>query len=242
MNVQPLPVEKRIPMNCTVCGSDSFAQKDVLWPDLVSAWQLAPDEAAYINRQQGFHCLQCGNNLRMMALAAAIVRAMGFAGTLAQMCMPSSPMRVLEINTAGLLTQFLKKLPGHALVEYPEFDMMNLALASESYDLVVHSDSLEHVTDPVKGLAECRRVLREAGHCVFTIPVVVGRMSRSREGLPPSHHGQASTATDDQLVRTEFGADAWQFVLRAGFSSCEIVSLEYPAGLAFIATREASPA
>jgi SAM-dependent methyltransferase len=223
--------------SCAVCGSTEFAFKEVLWPELVRAWDLSEKEAAYINRQQGLHCTACGNNLRMIGLADAILRSAGFRGTLAKWCESPAPLRILEINTAGFLTSFLRRMPGHRLVEYPAFDMMKLDIEADSQDLVVHSDSLEHVPDPVKGLSECRRVLRQGGRCIFTVPVVVDRMSRSRAGLPPSYHGDAAIAAEDQLVHTEFGADTWQYVLRAGFGSCEIVALEYPAGLTFIATK-----
>jgi len=226
-----------MPVACPACGSREFGERKVLWPELVRAWELTSEEEAYVNRQQGVYCKGCGNNLRMMGLAGAITRAVGFAGTLAELCESGPALRVLEINTAGFLTQFLRRLPGHRLVEYPSFDMMDLRIDAESQDLVVHSDSLEHVADPVRGLAECRRVLRTGGRCIFTIPVIVGRMTRSREGLPPIHHGNAASATDDQLVRSEFGADAWQYVLRAGFASCEIVPFDYPAAFTFVALR-----
>jgi len=237
MTVNEPAIAERIAMPCAVCGSTDFAAKAVLWPALVRAWELSEEEAAYINRQQGVHCRQCGNNLRMIALAAALVRSLGFDGTLAELCELRPPVRILEINTAGFLTPFLRKLPGHRLVEYPRFDMMSLDIETGSFDVVIHSDSLEHVSDPLQGLAECRRVLRDGGRCVFTVPLVVGRMTRSRQGLAPIHHGQAATATDDQLVRTEFGADTWQYVLRAGFSACEIVALEYPAAITFVALK-----
>ena len=60
-------------------------------------------------------------------------------------------------------------------------------------------------------------------------------MSRSREGLPPSHHGQSSTNSDDWLVQTEFGADAWTYVLRAGFTNVTFRALDYPTAYALIA-------
>lgn len=220
---------------CAACGATDYAYRAVLWPDLVKAWDLGPDDEACINRQQGLHCRACGNNLRMISLAAGLLRALGAAGTLEAFCRGRPALRLLEINTAGFLTPFLRELPGHRLVEFPAFDMMALGLDDGSFDVVVHSDSLEHVPDPVRGLAECRRVLRPGGLCVFTVPIVVGRLTRSREGLPPSHHGQASTATDDQLVRTEFGADYWKYVLEAGFDSCETYAYEYPAALVAIA-------
>jgi SAM-dependent methyltransferase len=113
--------------------------------------------------------------------------------------------------------------------------MMALDIASGSYDMVIHSDSLEHVADPARGLAECRRVLAPDGRCLFTVPLLVSRLTRSREGLPRVYHGDPGTETDDQLVRTEFGADAWCFALAAGFGACEIVALEYPAAVTLVA-------
>ena len=40
----------------------------------------------------------------------------------------------------------------------------------ETFDLVVHSDTLEHVPDPVRGLAECRRVLKPHGLLILETP------------------------------------------------------------------------
>ena len=115
--------------------------------------------------------------------------------------------------------------------------MLNLDIESETVDLIVHSDTLEHVPNPQSALSECRRILRSNGKCIFTVPIIVDRMTRSRAGLPQSHHGQSGVTTDDQVVCTEFGADIWQAVLKAGFCSCEIFSLEYPAALAIIARK-----
>ena len=222
---------------CAVCGSKALVPRDVLWPELTRAWELSEDEERYVNRQQGLHCERCKNNLRMIGLGAAITRAAGFPGTLADFCDSDSPIRILEVNTAGFLTQFLRRLPHHRVVEYPAFDMMALDLPSGGYDLVVHSDSLEHVADPVRGLAECRRVLRAGGQCLFTVPIVVGRLTRSRDGLARVYHGYPGCETEDQLVRTEFGADAWRFALEAGFRSCEIEAFEYPAALTLAARK-----
>jgi SAM-dependent methyltransferase len=224
-------------MICAACGSQTFASKEVLWQELIDAWQLSVDEARYINRQQGYHCQSCGNNLRSIGLAKTILRTYSYNGNLSEFCDSRPDLDVLEINTAGGLTQFLQKLPKHKLIEYPKFDMMNLDLESERFDIVVHSDSLEHVPFPARALSECRRVLRTGGICTFTVPLIVGRMSRSRQGLAPSYHGGPQTEDDDQIVHSEFGVDVWKYVLEAGFTSCEMVALEYPSAITIIAKK-----
>lgn len=229
------------PMNglhfCPVCGGTTFTSADVLWPELISAWQLSPPEVGYINRQQGTCCGTCGNNLRAMSLAAAIMDEFAFKGTFSEFCAGGLPLRILEINPAANLTGFLRHLSGHTLVEYPDFDMQDLAIPSGSYDLVIHSDTLEHVPNPVRGMAECHRILKSGGKCIFTIPVIVDRMSRNRAGLVPSYHGRSGAPANDQVVHTEFGADFWKMVIDAGFKHCGLYSFEYPSALAVIARK-----
>ncbi|MBC7962535.1 MAG: methyltransferase domain-containing protein [Steroidobacteraceae bacterium] len=222
---------------CPVCGNSEFNYAPVLWNDLISEWQLAENEVKYIDRQQGFFCVGCGNNLRSMALADAILRAYNFSGSLEQFVESDSAktLMVLEINEAGGLTPVLKKLPNHRLVCYPEHDMTCLSFESATFDLVLHSDTLEHVYNPVAGLSECCRVLANNGHCIFTIPVIVDRFTRSRAGLSPSYHGSPTESGGNLLVQTEYGVDMWKDVLLAGFSSITVHCLEYPAGLALIA-------
>jgi ubiquinone/menaquinone biosynthesis C-methylase UbiE len=115
--------------------------------------------------------------------------------------------------------------------------MMLVNFPPKSFDLVVHSDTLEHVADPLAGLRECRRLVDEDGAVIFTVPTVIGRLSRSRAGLPASYHGQADSADPTMRVHTEFGSDAWTYVIRAGFESCELLTLRFPSGLAMIARQ-----
>lgn len=229
---------------CEVCGGRSLVDRAVLWPALVEAWQLTAAEVALVDVQQGTHCTACGANVRSIALARAIMRwAAGGLGVpvatfAAFVEFPAvASLRVLEINHAGTLYPYLARLPRHQLVLYPEHDMMRLTFADSSHDLIVHSDTLEHVSDPVQGLRECYRVLAPGGAVVFTVPILPARLTRNRRGLPPSYHGQESTDESALLVHTEFGADAWTMVLEAGFSSCEVVPFRYPSGLALIARR-----
>lgn len=207
-----------------------------MWPELISQWELGPEEVAYTERQQALMCTACGSNLRSMTLAKAIMRRYEFPGLFGTFVVTpqASALRVLEINEAGTLTPFLQQMPGHLIVRYPQSDMTRLAFADGSFDLVVHSDTLEHVPDPVLGLSECRRVLKPGGACAFTVPIVVDRLSRSRRGLPPSYHGSPDNP-GDCLVHMEYGADAWRHVFMAGFGECRIVSFDHPAAHALVA-------
>jgi 2-polyprenyl-3-methyl-5-hydroxy-6-metoxy-1,4-benzoquinol methylase len=229
---------------CVCCGSTRFDQQAVLWPALVAEWRLAPAERDYIDRREGRRCADCGCNLRSQALAQAILDLHGVAETLRAFCDgPGQALRVLEINEAGGLTPFLARIPGHRLAKYPEVDLHALPFAEGSFDLVVHSDTLEHVARPVVALAECRRVLAPGGACAFTVPIIVDRLSLSREGMPPSFHANEGERDPAMRVRTEYGADAWRQVIEAGFPECRLVALEHPAAIALLGVtrREAAP-
>jgi hypothetical protein len=58
-------------------------------------------------------------------------------------------------------------------------------------------------------------------------------MSRSRTGLPPSYHGNPSVSATDFVVQTEYGADAWQHPMIAGFDAVTIHTVDFPTATAF---------
>jgi SAM-dependent methyltransferase len=238
MKIHPLPGGQ--PDQCSVCGAAEFTYQDVLWQELIDEWELTAAEAAYVNVQQGFACAACKANLRTMTLARGICRSQQWTGTLEEWLATERAQRIqlLEINEAFTLGKHWKELPGYCIVHYPRVDMRALPFAEATFDLVVHSDTLEHVDGPVPALAECRRVLRPGGILAFTVPAVVGRLSRSRQSLPPSYHGRAGDNLEDYRVSTEFGADVWTTVMEAGFSNCTLVTLVYPASVAIVAQRE----
>ena len=223
-----------LPVRCPCCWGRKLTQTDVLWPELIRAWQLRPYEVDYIGTQQGLVCGRCGSNLRTMTLAVAVMRGRQHLPLRVWLAMRPW-VRILEINGAGALTQFLDRHLHHTLTSYPEVSMECLPFADRSFDLVIHSDTLEHVNHPIAGLRECHRVLKPGGRVCYTVPIVVDRLTRERRGLPPSYHGVEGAA--EHLVVTEYGADAWRQLFEAGFGSLALYALGYPAGLALTGRR-----
>lgn len=221
-------------MRCSVCGGEEFRFSAVLWPDLINGWRLSPEEVGYINRQQGGRCVKCGNNLRSIALAKAILVACGSSLDFNTFVAPRE-LRVLELNKAGTLHPWLSKISGHVFGAYPDVDMHALPFPASTFDIVVHSDTLEHVPNPIHALAECRRVLKPGGALCYTVPIVVGRMTADCTGVRPTYHGAPNTTPEDYRVVTEFGADAWTLPMKAGFSRVEMVGFEYPSAVAILA-------
>ncbi|MGV1867583.1 MULTISPECIES: class I SAM-dependent methyltransferase [unclassified Rhizobium] len=224
-------------ISCSVCGEKEFRFSPCLWDGLVDEWQISPEERHYIDRQQGEQCAACGSNLRSIALADALRNTFSTDQTL-NLFLTTSPaldLTVLEINEAGALHRQLALLPGHVFAEYPDIDMHALPYAAGTFDVVIHSDTLEHVQNPVHALGECRRVLKPGGALCFTVPIIIGRMTRTRDGLRPSYHGDPTKSASDYLVHTEYGADAWTHLIQAGFSQIRMFCVEYPSAISFAA-------
>lgn len=224
---------------CPVCAGTEFVSRQVLWPDLINAWRLSDEETAYINEQQATTCTSCGSNVRSMALAIALREFLDGGKTLKSIVENprSQRTRLLEVNEAGTLHQHLAKLSGHQFASYPEHDLTNLSFSDATFDAVVHSDTLEHIPNPELALKECWRVLKPGGALLFTVPVILGRLTRSTRGLPKSFHGSPEDVREDMAVHTEYGADVWTSVMRAGFRRCEFFSFRFPAGLSMLARK-----
>ena len=225
---------------CPVCGQREFNFKKILWRELVEEWELGPHEAAYIDLQQGFRCVNCKNNLRSMTLAAAVTRAFGFNGNFEDFCRSNAQIRalsVIEVNAAGTLSRYLEILPRHALHCFPQLDLQQMRFENDSIDVMIHSDTLEHVPDSKAALRESNRVLKPGGRLFYTVPIVVDRMTRTRHGLPPSYHGRPDVPRTDYAVQTEYGANFWCEIFEAGFQQVALTSLIFPASVAIAVTK-----
>jgi SAM-dependent methyltransferase len=214
-------------------------QSLVLEDELIGDWGLSQNEVDYINRQQGFACLHCGNNLRANVLAKGLGSELGNFNSLDEIAHSGKfdHIKILEINECHKLTKHLDKFPNHILIEFPEYDIHNLKLEDKEWDFVIHSDTLEHLEDPLKALRECHRILKPTGKLLFTTPIIVDRISRNRKGLSTSYHGDYKKHDPGMLVHTEFGVDIWTMIAEAGFTQIKFTFLNFPAGIAITAWK-----
>jgi GT2 family glycosyltransferase len=111
-------------------------------------------------------------------------------------------------------------------------DIEKLALATESQDLILSCDVLEHVNEPEAALRELARVLRPGGHLLFTVPFMWHaeqnrRRSRAGNGtiehyVTPSYHGNPMDPAGS-LAYFDYGWELLDWVRRAGFREVSLI-------------------
>jgi SAM-dependent methyltransferase len=213
---------------CSVCGADTrFVFNSWVLPrSAPDEW--GPDWVEAFARRETMLCGRCSSSLRVRRIADVLLEHYASAATsIAELVREPGFRRleIAEINAVGSMHQFLARLPRLRWSEYGEGgeDLQALSYANESLDLVLTSETLEHVPDWRRALAETRRVLRPQGRHVFTVPLVPGREQTTDVSGCGWHHGRGSGpwglvgAHRDMLVRTAFGRDVDDELRRAGF-------------------------
>jgi SAM-dependent methyltransferase len=236
--------------DCSVCGRRGrFAFNSWILPaDLKRDLGDARLVDAFVARES-LLCRGCGANLRIRRIADVLLEHYAHgARTLVELLeeRPFRSLAVAEINRVGSIHPLLAVHPG---LVYSEFrpgakpgalvdgvrneDVCRLTYADASFDLVLTSDTLEHVPDLGSALGETRRILAPGGRHVFTVPVVPSRRSSVRRATlaedgsvvhraPPRHHARGSGPLGlvgrraDQLVFTDVGMDIADAMRAAG--------------------------
>lgn len=210
---------------CSVCGSTTrFVRNSWVMPrDLARTW---PPE--FVDRESLF-CSTCGSSRRVRRIADVLIRIYGQQATSVAELVEETAFRglqVAELNSIGRMHPFLAALPRLTYAEYPEEDVTALSFPDRTFDLVLTSDTMEHVADPMAGFREIHRVLRPGGRHVFTVPVDPRRATTSpREGLEPQHHGRGGgpfalvTRRSDMLAYTDFGTDVPDLLKPLGYDT-----------------------
>ena len=247
---------------CSVCGNDSrFSYNSwAIDPSLLRGWEGENINAAYLYRESMF-CSNCNSNYRVRRLAKELVNRFAPECTSLEQLMnePSfSELKILEVNEIGSFGSFhaiLKKHPSVITTRYVPGgafgstldgssiqDFEALTFEDDSFDLIIHSEVLEHIPRLEKAKSEMYRTLKPGGDCMFTIPVNLNipntftRAEFSPEGMrinlhDPLFHGRGGgpfrllPARDDYLEITSFGSDATSVL---GTSAVTVVALSDP--------------
>lgn len=246
-------MSSQILASCNVCGTKNSKWKlqKIISDDLARTWKLHPHERLLFDLRESSFCSFCGNSARNRIFAQAIMSVIPFpkAHTFSQWVQYANKkkLRVAEINACGKLHKYLSKIDGLVYSEYPserllprlyyalrnvrKEDITNLSYQDNSFDLVVHTEVLEHIDDVELAISECRRILKPDGVCLFTIPYIPKRktikraMRNARTGAivhkkPASFHGLDQRS--DNLVWWEFGGDfATKYTCHIVFSDLE---------------------
>jgi SAM-dependent methyltransferase len=233
---------------CNVCGRfrPMLYRRRWIPRRLENLWGLTPSLAAALARKESCECAHCGAKLRGRRLAQVLL-SLYPAGTPAAAAQALArwvdqpeiqALRVAEINRIDGLHQQLLRLPQFSCSDYEtgpnpgttgevarSEDLTRLSYRDRAFDLVLTSETLEHVPDLDSALREILRVLAPGGRHVFTVPVMPGvaeSFARSimlpdgsiQERAPRICHPGGDWGYP---VFTEFGADLPALLKRAGF-------------------------
>lgn len=178
----------------------------------------------------GVRCVRCGASVVHMALGWALRDTVGDLRQLA----------ACEFSARGPLVTWLRRTTGSlACSEYfagvapgTEHDgvrcedMQRLSYADASFDLITHTEVLEHVADDARALREMHRVLRPGGWMIFSVPTHEGASTVERAILrdgviehlrPPIYHTDPLRGAAGVLAFRDYGLDLLERVRTAGF-------------------------
>jgi SAM-dependent methyltransferase len=187
--------------------------------EAMRAWPYHPEVIAATATRENYFCAWCRRNWRMRQLGAAVWPHLAGAD-------------VYEPATHGVLARRLHRLarsyvvseyfdgaqPGDVRDGVQHQDLQRLTFDDARFDLVITSEVFEHVADPWQGFRQVRRVLRQGGRHLFTVPSIPGTATQSRQGRPPVVHGDP-VHPEGALVVTDFGDDLPTLLTPLGFET-----------------------
>ncbi len=209
------------PRYCFNCGvAAPYRRVHPIDEALRRTWGLSDTLTDLFNRREGTICSSCGVNLRGQGLAKAILESKyGFGETSLKAWVRAANahrLAVCELNQCHELHHTLTDLHNLTYAEYGTDNQQNIeemTYGSGVFDLLLHSETIEHVNDAARAAEECRRVIEPEGLVLFTTPVIWNRKTRRRASsngdgiqhiLEPSYH---AVRTPDYLVFHEYGRD-----------------------------------
>jgi SAM-dependent methyltransferase len=233
---------------CDACGRFApwLYRRGVVPPKLEHLWGLSPRLAEALARKESLDCAWCGAKLRARRLSRVLLNLYPVGdppGRLRSVAdwvrsPEAGSLRIAEINRIEGLHQTLTRLPHLAFSDFDPSappgglingvrseDLTRLSYPDAAFDIVLTSESLEHVPDLDAALAEIRRVLVPGGRHLFTVPMLPGVPNTFARTVVRPDGTLAHLAREIRHpggdvgypVFTEFGADFPEILDRAGF-------------------------
>jgi len=183
----------------------------------------------------GRRCLRC--------LSTPLHRA---AGIIIQRASLGRDAAVYELSSRGALCRYLRRtfprltvselfddVPLGAYKDGVQCqDVQRLTYAAGAFDLVTSTEVFEHVPDDAAAFREVRRVLRDDGWLVFTVPIDPGAPTLERAAVrdgavvhltTPEYHGDRLRGRGKVLAYRTYGHDIADRLHTAGFDASVVL-------------------
>ena len=222
---------------CVVCGRESVFRFDptIITPQLKEAWGISDRLAEAFNRKESMFCSNCGCSSRIRRLAAVLMQTFSEISGLSCKSFAEllenkefRDLKIAEINACGALHSYLKDHPNLYYSEWLPHrepgevydgvrceDLQCLTYPDDYFDIILTSETLEHVPDPGKAWQEIFRTLKDGGYHIFTIPVLPSQPTTVKRAnlvdgkrdnlLAAAYHG--AWGSENMFVYTDFGMD-----------------------------------
>src|SRR5262249_26687165 len=156
---------------CVYCKGREFAQQSVINDELAKTWGLSARERDSFDEREGHFCQTCHMSKRVRMLLWSLKRVQP----------DFENLQILHLNQANDLSQAMCRAErlvettyqpdqefGIAINGFSNQDMTRLTFEGYRFDVVVHSETLEHLHDYEVALGEASRVLKPGGYHLYT--------------------------------------------------------------------------
>lgn len=208
----------------------------------LSSWELANDVGGHleVNWREQMQCPRCRLNNRMRASIHLLMDIIA----------PTSESRIYATEQSSPLFSYLHKcfpvLQGSEFVQDAALmsennskklrheDLTQLSFPTDSFDVILSFDVLEHIPNYRSAFTECARTLKPAGKMLFSVPFDANsvhnhiRAELHKDGtiehlLPPEYHDDPRNP-EGCLCFQHFGWEMLEEMKQAGFSSVSTLS------------------
>lgn len=244
---------------CWACGEIStFAFEEIINDDLARQWGVNKRIRHAYSSRESRQCEYCRSIYRNRLYSQTLCDYYSKEGAkdLKHLVKEAHfrSLLVAEINACGWLHNILKGLPRLSYSEYGSEDtsirsedIQALSYGNDMFDVVLTSDTMEHIPSYAKAFSEIHRILKPGGKHFFTIPILWNISTRRRAEFKQdggvnylvegAYHGPPELAN---LVWTDFGKDIIEEIDSIGFDTViERVNILNPndVGCVFVSTK-----